>query len=126
MPSRSAQKLAAWVLSLGFAVLSVAYLNGAVFSAWVAGGSPNDNPLGWERRALGQLTLSVASMILSIGSYRLVSRLPEWSRSAIVILLLGVLVAMSPYFGRFVLQDKCLDNGGRWSNDQLVCIGARQ
>jgi hypothetical protein len=126
MHHRIAQKAAAWVVSLGFAFLSLAYFNGAFFSAWVAGGPPNDNPLGWERRALGQLAFSVAALVLSVASYRLVSRLPKFSRSAVAMTLIGVLVALSPYLGRFILQDKCLDNGGRWSNDHLICVGARE
>jgi hypothetical protein len=118
------QKIAAWVVCLGFAFLCLAYLNGAFFSAWVASGPPNDNPLGWQRRSLGQLAFSLAALLLSVGSYKLASRLPKWSYSALVTLLLGICVALSPYIGRFILQDSCLDQGGKWSSDQLICIGA--
>jgi hypothetical protein len=122
MPSLFSQKVASWVICSGFAILSLMYLNGAFFSAWVSGGPPNDNPLGWERRAIGQLALSVAALVLSIGSYRLISRLPKWSKSSIALVAVGITLALSPYAGRLALQESCFSHGGKWSNDQLICI----
>ena len=124
MLSPFAQKIAAWVVCLGFAFLSLAYLNGAFFGAWVAGGPPNGNPLGWERRALGQLAFSAAALMLSVGSYKLISRLPKWPRTPLALLAIGIALASSPYAGRFLLQDSCLDQGGKWSNDHLICTKA--
>ena len=115
------QKLASWVVCLGFIALGLLYLNGAFFTAWVAGGPPNDNPLGWEPRAIGQLSFSLASFILSIGSYKLIQYLPSWRLLPICIIVMGVALSVAPYVGQFILQDRCLDAGGQWSNLELVC-----
>lgn len=119
-PLRS-QRIASWVVCLGFVALGLLYLNAAFFSAWVAGGPPNTNPVGWERRALGQLSVSVASFILSVGSYKLVISLPSWRPIPVAIVLGGLVFSVAPYIGRFVLQDQCLDSGGQWSNLELIC-----
>lgn len=121
MKQHRIQKAASWVLCLGFVGFGLLYLNGALFSAWVAGGPPNPNPLGWERRALGQLSFSLASFILAIGSFKLVTALPAWHRIPVALVLIGIGFAFAPYVGRLVLQDQCLDNGGKWSNLELVC-----
>ena len=126
MHSPLAQRIASWFVCVGFAFLSVAYLNGAFFSTWVAGGPPNENPLGWERRALGQLAFSAAAMLLSIGSYKLISRLPNWPRSSVALIATGIVLALSPYAGRLMLQKNCLTQGGKWSNDHLICTKVAQ
>ena len=115
------QRLAGWLVSLGFVALGLLYLNAAFFSAWLSGGPPNPHPTGWGRLALGQLTFSVASFILAAGSYKLVVSLPAWRRASVVVVLAGLALLIAPYIGRFVLQDQCLDQGGRWSNLTLEC-----
>jgi hypothetical protein len=116
------RSLASWVVMLGFVVLGLLYLNGAIFSAWVSGGPPNPYPVGWSRRALGQLSFSVASFVLAVGAFRLVRSLPAWRRSAMALVVLGLAFLVAPYAGRFVFQDQCLDSGGRWSNLTLECV----
>jgi hypothetical protein len=115
------QRIASWVVCVGFAVLGLLYLNGAFFSAWVAGGPPTEYPLGWERRALGQLSFSVASFLLAVGSYKIVVALPTWRRVPTMLVVIGLALIVAPYIGRFVLQDQCLDRGGKWSNLTLEC-----
>jgi hypothetical protein len=122
MSRHRVQGTASWVLMLGFMVLGLMYLNGAFFSAWVAGGPPNSHPLGWERRALGQLAFSLASFTLAVGSFKLVRELPVRKRSSFALVLAGIVLAVSPYVDRLVLQDKCLDQGGQWSNLTLECV----
>jgi hypothetical protein len=116
------QRIVGWVVSLGFIYLGLMYLNGAFFSAWMSGGPPNPHPLGWERRALGQLGFSLASFILAAGSYKLIVSLPSWRRVPMVLVLIGFAIAVTPLVGRFMLQDQCLDRGGQWSNLTLECI----
>jgi hypothetical protein len=115
------QRLATWAVSLGFVALALMYLNGAFFSAWMSGGPPNPHPLGWERRALGQLSLSAACFVLAVGSFGLVRSLPSLRRVPLALLTIGVVLALAPYVGRFLLQDGCLDQGGQWSNLTLEC-----
>jgi hypothetical protein len=119
-PSRL-QRVASWVVSLGLIALGLLYLNGAFFSAWMSGGPPSPYPIGWERRALGQLSFSLASFILAVGSYKLVVSLPAWRRLPIALIFAGLAMLLAPYVGRFVLQDQCLDRGGQWSNLTLEC-----
>jgi|EndMetStandDraft_4_1072995.scaffolds.fasta_scaffold571340_1 hypothetical protein len=115
------QRLAGWLVSLGFVALGLLYLNAAFFSAWMSGGPPSPYPTGWGRLALGQFTFSVAAFILAAGSYKLVVSLPAWRRAPAVAVLAGLALLVAPYIGRFVLQDQCLDQGGRWSNLTLEC-----
>ena len=115
------QRVVSWTVSIGFVALGLLYLNAALFSAWMSGGPPNPHPLGWGRLALGQLSTSLASFILAVGSYQLVVSLPAWRRMPFALVLTGLLLSLAPYVGRFVLQDKCLDQGGRWSNITLEC-----
>jgi hypothetical protein len=121
MQRSSIQRAASWVMLTGFVLFGLQYLNGAVFSAWMSGGPPNPHPLGWERRAIGQLSLSLASFVLAIGSYRLIVTLPAWRRLPVALVLLGIVLLVTPYIGRFLLQDKCLDSGGQWNNLTLEC-----
>jgi hypothetical protein len=115
------QRTAAWIVTAGFLALGLAYLNGAVFSAWVAGGPPGLYPTGWERRALGQLGFSLGSFILAVGSFRLIGGLPQWRRGALVVVFLGIGVAAVPYIGRLFLERSCLSQDGEWSNLTLEC-----
>jgi hypothetical protein len=115
------QRFASWVVSVGFVAFGLLYLNGALFSAWMSGGPPSPYPLGWERRTLGQLSFSVASFILAFGSFKLVASLPAWRRLPLAFVVVGFVLLLAPYIGRFVLQDRCLDRGGQWSNFTLEC-----
>lgn len=115
------QHLASWVVSLGFVALAVLYLNAALFSAWMSGGPPNPYPQGWKHLAFGQLVTAMASFLLAIGSYKLIRPLPAWKRPALSLVVVGVAMSAAPYFGRFVLQDRCLDQGGQWRNVTLEC-----
>ena len=115
------QRVASWVVSLGFVALGLLYLNAALFSAWMSGGPPNPYPLGWQRLAVGQLGLTVASFVLAIASYKLVVSLPKWRRVPLVFTLAGLALAAAPYAGRLLLEHQCLQIGGAWSNVTLEC-----
>lgn len=121
MQLQSIRKFASLGVSLGLLALGLLYLNNAFFSLWVASGPPNAHPMGWERRALGQLAWSVAAFTFSGASYRLLQALPRWPRSALVLLAAGSCLAMAPHVARILLQDRCLDQGGQWSNTHLEC-----
>ena len=110
-----------WCVLLGFIYLAYLYLNSAAYSAWVSGGPPNPYPIGWSRRALGHLFFSAAALFLGIGLFRGILTFPKVGRGAIVLLALGLLLIAAPYIGRFVLTDRCLDQGGSWSNQTIQC-----
>ena len=121
MPYQRLQRVSAWILLLGFLGLALMYLNGAFFAAWMSGGPPNPYPIGWERRAFGDLSLSLACLVLSLGACTLVVSLRRLRRWPLALVLLGVALAIAPRVGHFLLQDACLDRGGQWSSLTLEC-----
>lgn len=110
-----------WLVLLGFICLALLYLNGAFFSAWVSGGPPNPYPIGWGRRALGQLCFSGAALCLGIGLFGLIRTAPKVGRFSLASLSLGLFLIAAPYIGRFIIADRCLDQGGSWSAQTLQC-----
>jgi len=121
MSHRLLQRIAGLLVSLGLIFIGLVCLNGAFFRAWMSGGPPNPYPLGWERRAIGQLVFSVAAFVLAVGSYKVIVALPNWRRPPVVLVFIGIAIALTPFAGRFLLQDQCLDQGGQWSNRTLEC-----
>jgi hypothetical protein len=110
-----------WCVLLAFVCLALLYLNSAAYSAWVSGGPPNPYPIGWSRRALGHLFFSAAALFLGVGLFRGILTFPKVGRGAVVLLAIGLFLIAAPYIGRFVLTDRCLDQGGSWSNQTIQC-----
>ena len=125
MPSqatlRPVQQVARWVALVLFVFLCLAYLNSAVFSAWVSDGPPNPYPLGWSRRALGHLSFSFAALLFGLALFIGISQAPKIKKTPLVLLAVGFCFVVAPYAGRFILEDKCLDSGGSWSEDAIQC-----
>lgn len=110
-----------WLVLVAFVVLSLLYLNSALYSAWVSGGSPNPYPIGWSRRAIGHLCFALAALLIGIGLFKGIKTLPKLGKRAIAIAVVGVLLAVAPYIGRFVLIDACLDRGEKWNHEAIQC-----
>jgi len=110
-----------WCVLLAFVCLALLYLNSAVYSAWVSGGPPNPYPIGWSRRALGHFSFSAAALFIGIGLFRGILTFPKVGRGALMLLAMGLSLIAAPYIGRFVLSDRCLDQGGSWSNQTIQC-----
>jgi hypothetical protein len=109
-------------LALGvFIVLALLYLNSSIYSAWVSGGPPNPYPLGWARRALGDLGFSLAALCFGIGLFKGIRTFPRSTRVSATFIVLAAILAMSTYIGRFELMDKCLDRGGSWNRETIQC-----
>lgn len=106
---------------VAFVVLSLLYLNSALYSAWVSGGPPNPYPIGWSRRALGHFCFSLAALLIGIALFKGIKSLPKFNRSVIAIAVMGTLLAAIPYIGRFVLIDACLDRGEKWNHEAIQC-----
>ena len=110
-----------WLILVAFVILSLLYLNSAFYSAWVSGGPPNPYPIGWSRRALGHLCFALAALIIGIGLFKGIKTLPKFGKGAIVFVVIGALLALTPYLGRYLLIDACLDRGEKWNHEAIQC-----
>jgi hypothetical protein len=111
-----------WLLLIGLSLSGLYFLNDAFFSGWVAGGPPGPHKLGWERRSLASLLLSIASFLAATGTFRALGRVPHIGKVSWALILAAAL-ALTPFAAREVLIDSCLDSGGRWSSAFLECEG---
>ena len=110
-----------WFVLLAFVCVALLYLNSAAYSAWVSGGPPNPYPIGWSRRALGHLSFSAAALFLGIGLFCVIPTFPKIRHRTLALLAIGLFLIAAPYIGRLVLTDRCLDQGGSWSNQTIQC-----
>jgi hypothetical protein len=115
------RQLIRWVVLGVFIILSLLFLNSSIYSAWVSGGPPNPYPLGWARRALGHLGYSLAALCFGIGLFRGIRTFPRSTKGSAAFIVLGGVLAISPYIGHFILIDKCLDRGGSWDGETFQC-----
>lgn len=110
-----------WLLLIGLSLSGLYFLTDALFSGWVAGGPPEPHKLGWERRSLASLLLSIASFLAATGTFRALSRVPHIGTVSWALLILAAALSLTPFAAREVLIDSCLDSGGRWSSAFLEC-----
>lgn len=104
-----------------FIIVALLYLNSAIYSAWVSGGPPNPYPLGWSRRAIGLLCFAMASVSFGLGLFKGIQTFPRATKGTAAFIMLGALLVLGPYMGRFALIDKCQDRGASWNNKTLQC-----
>ena len=67
------------------------------------------------------LSWGIAAVLLGIGLFRLIGRLPVIDRTAKYLLVVAVVLGASPFAREFLAVDECLDSGGAWSKEQLRC-----
>ena len=115
------RRLIKWLVLIAFIIVALLYLNSFIYSAWVSGGPPNPYTLGWSRRATGHLCFALASLSFGLGLFKGVQTFPRATAGTAAFIVLAALLALSPYIGRFVLIDTCLDRGGSWSRGSLQC-----
>ena len=115
------RRLIKWLVLGAFIVVALLYLNSSIYSAWVSGGLPNPYPPGWSRRAIGHLCFAMASISFGLGLFKGIQTFPRATNGTAVFIVLGALLVLSPYIGRFVLIDSCLDRGGSWNRETLQC-----
>jgi hypothetical protein len=115
------RQLARWLVLGSFIIVALLYLNSSIYSAWVSGGPPNPYPLGWSRRAIGHLCFALAALCFGIGLFKGIRTFPQSTNGSSAFIVLGAILAISPYIGRFVLMDKCLDRGGSWNRGTIQC-----
>ena len=110
-----------WLVLIVFIIVALLCLASSIYSAWVSGGAPNPYPLGWSRRAIGHLCFALAALTFGLGVFKGIQTFPRATAGSAAFIVLGALLALSPYIGRFVLFDSCLDRGGGWNREMLQC-----
>jgi hypothetical protein len=120
-PASIGTQLARWSALLLLTLAGLWLLSDALFSAWVAGGPPNEHKLGWERRSLAALCMSAASFLAGFAAFRAIPRVPRIGKAAWTLILLAGAIATAPWVARELLIDACLDAGGSWNRDFLEC-----
>jgi hypothetical protein len=115
------RRLIKWLVLIAFIIVALLNLNSSIYSAWVSGGPPNPYALGWFRRAIGHLCFALAALSFGLGLFKGIQTFPRATNRTAAFIVLGALLALSPYIGRFVLFDNCLDRGGSWNRETLQC-----
>jgi len=117
----ASRQLVRWLVLSAFIILALLYLNSSIYSAWVSGGPPNPSPLGWSRRAIGHLCFALAALCFGIGLFKGIRTFPRSTKGSAAFIVLGAILAISPYIGSFILMDKCLERGGSWNRATIQC-----
>lgn len=115
------RRLVKWLVLLAFILLALFYLYNVIHSAWVSAGSAGPYSQGWTRWAAGQFCFAFASLSFGLGLFKGIQTFPGATSRSAALIVLGALLALGPYIGRFVLIDDCLDRGGSWNRGTLQC-----
>ena len=115
------RQIVRWLVLITFIILALFYLNSAIYSAWLSAGPPNPYPSGWTRRAIGHLCFALAALCFGAGLFHGIRTFPRSTRGSAALIVLGAILVIGPYMGRFVLIDKCLDRGGSWNRETIQC-----
>lgn len=115
------RQLTRWLVLTAFIIVALLYLNSAIYSAWVSGGPPNPNPIGWSRRAIGHLCFALAAVSFGLGLFKGIQTFPGATKGSAAFIVLGALLIIGPYIGRLELSDSCMDRGGSWNRGTLQC-----
>jgi len=110
-----------WAILLVTLAVAALYLNSALFSAWVAGGSPNPFPEAWEHRALVHACSAASLVLAGIACFRGIGAFPRVGWLPLLLGLAALVLLAVPKFREFLLIDSCLDSGGRWKEREFRC-----
>ena len=110
-----------WLVFIIFIMVALLYLYSSLYSVWVSGGASSPYTPGWSRRATGDLCFAAAALLFGIGLFKGIRTFPAATKASAAFILLGAILSISPYIGRFVLIDKCLDRGGSWNHRTIQC-----
>lgn len=110
------------ILPIIFIIVAAIYFNSAVFSAWVAGGPPNDYPEAWAYRSFRHLFYGIGFIVFAITIF--LSLKPEAKRIKVkwtIGLLIGLCIFATPHISKFLEIDSCIDQGGKWNKKYHRC-----
>ena len=111
-----------WAFLFAGITFFLLYLNSAFYRAWLAGGPPTPNPAGWLFSAGNFLSWALAFLSAGIGMFMIIGKYPPISRTAAMFLVLASILGVFPTFRTFIATDRCLDDGGKWSDNELRCL----
>jgi len=63
----------------------------------------------------------MAALSFGVGLFKGIRTFPAATKGSAAFIVLGAILAMSPYVGRFLLVDNCLDRGGSWNRETIQC-----
>jgi hypothetical protein len=115
------RRLLKWLVLVAFIAVALFYLNGAIYSARLSEGLQSPYPSGWLRQAAGQLCYAFASLSFGLGLFKGIQTFPRATSGSAALIVLAALLVLGPYAGRFILFDKCLDQGGSWNRETIQC-----
>jgi len=115
------RQLIRWLVLAAFIILALFFIKSAVYSAWVSGRPPNPYSIGWFRQAMSQFCIAMAALSFGVGLFKGIRTFPAATKGSAAFIVLGAILAMSPYVGRFLLVDNCLDRGGSWNRETIQC-----
>ena len=116
----TAKKIIRSIAVIASVVLCCFYINGALFSFWAASGPPTEYPESFLQQGVFRFNIAI---ILGIVAF-LVTRSWQQIKSSKVIKVLIIICficALYPFARKYILIDKCLDNGGVWSYEYFQC-----
>lgn len=120
-PISATRRVLSWLALASMVAISLLLLNSALFSAWMSGGPPNPYPDGWALRSLAFVVWSVTAAIAAAALFHVIRRESSVGKPLLIVLTVCMALSVTPFLAREVLIDKCLDAGGRWNADGLVC-----
>ena len=115
------RRLVKWLVLSVFILVALFYLYSAIHTAWIPGVSPGRYPQVWLRLAAGQVCFAFASLSFGLGLFKGIQTFPRATGGSAALIVLGALLALGPYIGRFVLINNCLEGGGSWNRVTLEC-----
>jgi len=115
------RRLGRWLALAACIAVALLFLYGAIYSAWASGQESNAYALGWTRQAAAYACFALAALCSGIGLFRGIRTFPESTRGAAVFIVLAGVLALTPFIGRYLLIDSCLDRGGSWDREAIQC-----
>lgn len=110
-----------WAVLVTALVLAAFFLNSAFFSAWNAGGPPNEYREAWAHHSLVCLAYSGAFLLGGLGLFGIIKRFPRPRFVPVALVVLAGGLALVPHGRALLAQDACLDAGGRWLQSDYRC-----
>lgn len=101
--------------------LFLLYFNHAIYCTWTAGGPPTLDPASWPHQAQASLAYALAAILGGIALYKGIGELPRIRKTTWILLAVCLSLIALPFIQRLILQDECLDSGGKWLGAIVEC-----
>jgi len=115
------RRLVQWLVLLACLGVALLYLHSALHALGVSGGPSSPASPGGYLPVAEPLCLALAAISFGVGLFRGIRTFPVATGRSAAFIVLGALLALGPYIGRFVLIDACLDRGAGWNRATQQC-----